>query len=58
MPENCNRNEPRNATRISSDDMRVLTAIKQITRRGENAEVRQTKNGGLSVYAVKKSKQI
>jgi hypothetical protein len=38
--------------------MRVLNAIKQITQKGDNAEVRQTKDGTLSVYAVKKSKQI
>lgn len=43
---------------ISPSDIRVLDAIKQITRKGDNAEVKQKKDGTLSVYAVKKSKQI
>lgn len=44
--------------RISLSDIRVLDTIKEITSKGDNAEVRQTKDGTLSVYAVKKSKQI
>lgn len=44
--------------RISLSDIRVLNAIKEITFKGDNAEVKRTKEGKLSVYAVKKSKQI
>lgn len=58
MTENITNGQSQNATSISSSDMRVLDAIKQITRKGDNAEVRQTKDGTISVYAVKKSKQI
>ena len=43
---------------ISPSDIRVLDAIKQITLKGDNAEVKQKKDGTLSVYAVKKSKLI
>lgn len=49
---------------ISLSDIRVLDTIKEITSKGDNAEVRQklpperTKEGKFSVYAVKKSKQI
>lgn len=58
MTGDITNSKSQNATSISSNDIRVLNAIKQITRKGDNAEVRQTKDGTLSVYAVKKSKQI
>ena len=49
MTENIANRQSHNATSISSSDMRVLNAIKQITRKGDNAEVRQTKDGTLSL---------
>ena len=58
MTENIANRQSHNATSISSSDMRVLNAIKQITQKGDNAEVRQTKDGTHTVNAVKKSKQI
>lgn len=58
MTESFTNSKSKNATSISSNDIRVLDAIKQITRKGDYAEVRQTKDGTPSVYAVKKSKQI
>nr|DAL11175.1 MAG TPA_asm: hypothetical protein [Caudoviricetes sp.] len=51
-------NNLQNFKSISPSDIRVLDAIKQITRKGDNAEVKQKNDGTLSVYAVKKSKQI
>ena len=48
-------NNLQNFKSISPSDIRVLDAIKQITRKGE---VKQKNDGTLSVYAVKKSKQI
>lgn len=42
------------ATAVKLDDMRVLNAIKDITGRGNNAEVRRRKDGSLTVYEVEK----
>ena len=39
---------------FSVEDLQALTAIKKITRDGGNAEVKQKKGGGLTVYAVRK----
>ena len=41
-------------TAVKLDDMRVLNAIKDITGRGNNAEVRRRKDGSLTVYEVEK----
>jgi mannose-6-phosphate isomerase class I len=58
ITDNSIINEQLNVTSISPSDIQVLAAIKHITGKGENAEVRQTKDGTLSVYEVKKSRRI
>ena len=44
-------NNLQNFKSISPSDIRVLDAIKQITRKGDNAEVKQKNDGTLSVYS-------
>lgn len=39
---------------VSYDDIRLLKAIKAITNRGNNAEVKRKSNGRLLVYEVTK----
>lgn len=43
---------------FSPEDLRALAAIKTITERGDNAEVRQQKDGVLTVYSVSKKKEV
>ena len=38
----------------SVDDVLIMKTIREITSRGNNAEVRQRSNGKLAVYEVKK----
>lgn len=40
--------------RIDSDDVAVIAAIREITSRGNDAEVRRKANGKLAVYELKK----
>ncbi len=37
-----------------NDDVLIMKTIREITSRGNNAEVRQRSNGKLAVYEVKK----
>ena len=41
-----------------NDDVLIMKTIREITSRGNNAEVRQRSNGKLTVYEVKKSISI
>ena len=41
-----------------NDDAFIMKTIREITSRGNNAEVRQRSNGKLAVYEVKKSISI
>ncbi len=41
-----------------NDDSLIMKTIREITSRGNNAEVRQRSNGKLAVYEVKKSISI
>lgn len=41
-----------------NDDAFIMKTIREITSRGNNAEVRQCSNGKLAVYEVKKSISI
>lgn len=45
-------------SRPINDDSLIMKAIREITSRGNNAEVRQRSNGKLAVYEVKKSISI
>ena len=42
----------------TNDDVIIMKSIREITSRGNNAEVRQRSNGKLAVYEVKKSISI
>ena len=44
--------------RQMNDDAFIMKTIREITSRGNNAEVRQRSNGKLAVYEVKKSISI
>lgn len=41
-------------TNSVNDDVLIMKTIREITSRGNNAEVRQRSNGKLAVYEVKK----
>lgn len=43
-----------NFTNTTSDDVLIMKSIREITSRGNNAEVRRRSNGRLAVYEVKK----
>ncbi len=43
-----------NGKEVKEADKRVLRAIKEIIQRGNDAEVKRDKDGGLKVYEVKK----
>ena len=45
------------SSRFSAEDLKALATIKAITKRGENAEVRQQKDGQLYVWSVSKKKE-
>jgi len=45
-------------TNSVNDDVLIMKTIREITSRGNNAEVRQRSNGKLTVYEVKKSISI
>lgn len=45
-------------TNSVNDDVLIMKTIREITSRGNNAEVRQRSNGKLAVYEVKKSISI
>lgn len=40
-----------------TEDIKVMRVIRRIIRDGDNAEIRQAKDGQLSVYAVKKKRE-
>lgn len=42
------------STGTLNDDVLIMKTIREITSRGNNAEVRQRSNGKLAVYEVKK----
>ena len=44
-----------NFANTTNDDVIIMKSIREITSRGNNAEVRQRSNGKLAVYEVKKS---
>lgn len=46
------------STSAVNDDAFIMKTIREITSRGNNAEVRQRSNGKLAVYEVKKSISI
>lgn len=46
------------STSAMNDDALIMKTIREITSRGNNAEVRRRSNGKLSVYEVKKSISI
>lgn len=46
------------STRAMNDDALIMKTIREITSRGNNAEVRRRSNGKLAVYEVKKSISI
>lgn len=41
--------------KLSENEKKVMEALRKITERGNDAEVRSTKNGDLKVIEVKKS---
>lgn len=43
---------------ISAEDVQVIRTIREITLKGNDVEVKLSKNGLLSVYAIKKSREI
>ena len=43
-----------NGKEVRETDKRVMRAIKEIIQRGNDAEVKKDKNGGIKVYEVKK----
>ena len=46
------------STSAMNDDALIMKTIREITSRGNNAEVRRRSNGKLAVYEVKKSISI
>lgn len=46
------------STSAINDDALIMKTIREITSRGNNAEVRRRSNGKLAVYEVKKSISI
>lgn len=40
---------------VAINDKQIIEAIKRITERGSNAEVKQKKDGTYAVYEVKKN---
>ena len=46
------------STSAMNDDALIMKTIREITSRGNNAEVRRRSNGKLVVYEVKKSISI
>lgn len=58
MSENCTAAQVKdlrdmNADVVTEDEL-IMKTVREITRRGNNAEIRMRSNGRLAVYEVKK----
>ena len=54
--KNCNNNGfCQEADHLLPDDIQVLNTIREITGRGNDAEVRKKRDGTLAVYEIKRN---
>ena len=55
MLGSCAKTHNNASTNTVDDDVLIMQSIREITNRGNNAEVKRRSDGKLTVYEVKKS---